>query len=270
MLAFLVKYVKISVMEAVREKKRIFLLDEIRGAAVFCMVLYHAYWIFGDVFGFSAAERLYDFFMPAEPLFAGVFIFVCGFSCLLSQSNLRRGLRIAAAAAVFTVITCVVLPFFGIKEFTVYFGILHFLGISVLLYAFTKKAVAAVEPWGGAFFCILFYLLTFGIKNGVFGDGVLIKIPLPERLFSGDWLMPLGIHSPSFFSADYFPLFPNIFLFFFGVFFGSIIMQKGIPEFAYKMRLRFFVWLGRHAFIIYAVHFPLTAAIAYIADKIFN
>ncbi|MBR3620982.1 MAG: DUF1624 domain-containing protein, partial [Clostridia bacterium] len=65
MLAFLVKYDKISVMEATEEKKRIFMLDEVRGLAVFCMVLYHAYWVFGDVFGFQAAKKLFVFFTPA-------------------------------------------------------------------------------------------------------------------------------------------------------------------------------------------------------------
>ncbi len=268
MLAFLVKYDKISVMEATEEKKRIFLLDEVRGLAVFCMVLYHAYWVFGDVFGFQAAKKLFVFFTPAEPFFAGLFIFVCGFSCLLSHSNFKRSLKIIAAAAVFTVMTCAVLPALGINEFRVYFGILHFLGLAVLLYAVCEKAVNKAEPFAGMFICLILNYMSYGLKYGVLGDGSLIKIALPPELFEHDLLMPFGIHSASFVSADYFPLFPNIFMFFFGVFGGRIILQKELPGFVYSEKFRFFGWLGRHAFIIYVTHFPVIALLAYIASKI--
>lgn len=270
MLAFLIKYDKISVMEATEDKKRIYLLDEIRGLAVFCMVLYHGYWLAGGVFGLAAGKKLFEFFMPAEPFFAGIFIFVCGLSCLLSRSNLRRGLRIAAAAAAFTVFTCVILPLFGVNELGIRFGILHFLGVCVLLYTLTEKGVKKVPPYAGAFLCILLYLFFSGLRGGVLGDGNLIKIPLPAALYESDWLMPIGIHSPSFDSADYFPVLPNVFMFFFGVFCGRLILHKGFPSFAYKERIRFLGWLGRHAFIIYVTHFPALAGICFVLTKIFN
>ena len=78
MLAFLTVYVKIySMKNLTNEKKRIHLLDEIRGFAVFCMVLYHGFFILGELFEVEAATKLFDFFTPVEPFFAGIFIFVC-------------------------------------------------------------------------------------------------------------------------------------------------------------------------------------------------
>ena len=48
-------------------KKRIYLLDELRGLAVFCMVFYHAFYSMSEFFGFEIGTKLLDFFTPAEP-----------------------------------------------------------------------------------------------------------------------------------------------------------------------------------------------------------
>ena len=272
MLAFLIKYVKISVMERIidsnTEKKRIHLLDEIRGLAVFCMVFYHAYFVFGDMFGMVWAKKLYSFFMPAEPLFAALFIAVCGISCSLSRNNLRRSFRILAAAVAFTVATCVILPLLGIRGAEIYFGILHFLGFSVLIYALGKKRFDRVNPFYGLTACAVLYPFFSGISSGKLGYGELLNITLPSFLYEHNLLVPLGIYSDTFSSADYFPLLPFIFIFFAGINIGRIIMIKGFPEYAYRKRSAFFGWLGTHAFIIYALHFPLIAGAGYLIELI--
>ena len=272
MLAFLIKYDKISVMErnieANTEKKRIHLLDEIRGLAVFCMVFYHAYYVFGDMFGMVRAQKLYSFFMPAEPLFAALFIAVCGISCSLSHNNLKRSLKILAAAAVFTLVTCVILPAFDIRGAEIYFGILHFLGFSVLIYALGKKAFDRINPYFGLTACAVLYPFFSGISKGILGYGELLNINLPGVLYKSNWLLPLGIYSDSFSSADYFPLLPFIFIFLAGIFIGRIIMIKGFPEYTYRKRSVFLGWLGTHAFIIYVAHFPVIAGIAYLIELI--
>ena len=76
------------------DKKRIFFIDEVRGFSVSCMVFYHAFYILGTTFGYEWAKKLFGFFMPVQPLFAGLFIFICGISCSLSKSNLKRGLTL--------------------------------------------------------------------------------------------------------------------------------------------------------------------------------
>ena len=39
-------------------KKRIYLLDELRGLAVFCMVFYHAFYSMSEFFGFEIGLSL--------------------------------------------------------------------------------------------------------------------------------------------------------------------------------------------------------------------
>ena len=65
--------------------KRIHLMDELRGFAVFCMVFYHGFYTLAFLMGQSWGEWLYRFFMPAEPWFAGLFIFIAGISSNLTH-----------------------------------------------------------------------------------------------------------------------------------------------------------------------------------------
>ena len=54
-------------------ENRIHFIDEIRGFAVLCMIIYHGFYLFGTFFENEAAMKLFEFFMPVQPLFAGVF-----------------------------------------------------------------------------------------------------------------------------------------------------------------------------------------------------
>lgn len=251
-------------------KKRIHLLDEIRGLAVFCMVIYHAFFILGELFEVEIANRLFDFFVPVEPFFACLFIGVCGLSCSLSRSNLKRGIKIAAAAAAFTLVTVFILPAFGVTGLEIYFGILHFLGFCVILYSLTSKKVNRINPYVGILACAVLYPFFSGIEQGVLSYGSLFVLKLPQVLYTVNWFVPLGIYSPSFASADYFPVFPDIFVFFAGVFIGRLLSEKGFPEYSYKQRIKFFGFLGRKAFIIYIIHMPLIAGIAYVISAVIN
>lgn len=247
------------------DKKRIFFLDELRGLAVLCMVFYHAFFILGSMFGYEWAQKLFYFFMPAQPFFAGLFIFICGISCSLSKSNLKRGLKILAAAAVVTLFTAVIMPAFGFIECEIYFGILHHLAFCVLICALLEKPLGKVSPYAGILVCAVMYPFMSGISSGMLGYGELVTLKIPDALYQTDWLSPFGIHSPDFFSADYFPLFPEIFIFFAGVFAGKHCRIAGFPEWAYQQRIKLLGFLGRNALVIYIAHMPLIYAVTELA-----
>lgn len=239
------------------DEKRICFLDELRGLAVFCMVIYHGFYILYSVFAYDWAAGLFDFFTPVQPLFAGLFIFLCGTSCSLSRSNVKRGLRILAAAAAVTLFTAVVMPLLGFVDCEIWFGILHFLSSCVLIGALFEKITVGIPPAVGLVICAVLYFFTAGISSGTLGFGDALSFSLPSEWYQTNLLAPLGIYSPSFFSADYFPLFPYIFVFFSGVFSGKFCKKAGFPEWMYPQRIGFFGFLGRNAFIIYIVHMPL-------------
>ncbi len=258
-------------MEAsVKNRIRLNFLDEIRGLAVFCMIFYHAFYICGYFFGQEWASFLFDFFLPVQPWFAGIFIFVCGVSCSLSKSNLKRGLVLLGAAVGFTLVTALILPAMGFEGTEVYFGILHLLAVSVLLYAFTEKRTVKIPSFAGILLCAVLYAFTSGISEGRLGYGSFINITLPETLYENNYLVPLGIYAPQFYSADYFPIFPNIFIFISGALTGRICAERGYPDWIYPERVPFLGALGRHSLVIYIVHMPAIFAVAYAIDFIFN
>lgn len=84
---------------------RIYLMDELRGFAVFCMVFYHGFYTLGYLFGNAIGLYYFRFFMPAEPFFAGLFMFISGIASDLSRSNLSRGLKLLALALGVTLVT---------------------------------------------------------------------------------------------------------------------------------------------------------------------
>ena len=253
-----------------KAKNRIHLLDEIRGIAVFCMIFYHAFYILGASFGIIGAKELFDFFKPVQPVFAGIFIFICGISCTLSESNLKRGLILLGVALGMTAVTAFVMPKLGFVECEIYFGILHFLSLSILIYTALSKKVGSVSVFTGILVCAILYAFTSKIGEGFLAYGDLIFLPLPEKLYETNLLVPLGIYNSDFFSADYFPLFPDIFIFFAGVFAGKYFGSEGYPDWCYENKLSFFSFLGRNALVIYIVHQPVIYGIAYCIDLIIN
>ena len=67
----------------------------------------------------------------------------------------------------------------------------------------------------------------------------------------------------TFFSSDYFPLLPWVFVFFFGVFLGRLAKEGKFPRFFAASHIPFFAFTGRHALLIYILHQPVILGISY-------
>ena len=79
-------------------RPRIHLMDEVRGFAVLCMVVRHAFYLIGYLFDQPWAQAAFDFFAPVSPLFAGAFVLISGISSQLSHSNWARGAKLLAVS----------------------------------------------------------------------------------------------------------------------------------------------------------------------------
>ena len=166
--------------------------------------------------------------------------------------------------------TAIIMPALGFVECEVYFGILHFLATSILIYTLLSKGIYKIPPFAGILACTVLYAFTSGIENGVMSFGELIRFTLPESLYESNALMILGIHSPDLYAADYFPLFPQIFIFFAGVFSGMWFSFRGYPDWCRAKRTKFFAFLGRNTLLIYVVHMPVIYALGYVIYMIAN
>lgn len=238
-------------------KKRIAILDETRGLAVFCMIFYHAFVIYYLFFDAYWAYKAYKFFEPVQPIFAAGFVFISGICTRLSHNNTARGLKLLIIAIALTFVSAVLLPSFGFQDTAIYFGILHLLSVSMLLFSLLQKPMDKIPATIGAIICLAIIFITRDItlgKIGLWGD---MMWTIPEKVRSVDYLFPLGIESSKFFSADYFPIFPWSFIFLFGSYVGVSVKEGKVPAFAYKSRVKLFDKMGKNALLIYIVHIPI-------------
>lgn len=234
------------------DRRRIHLIDEVRGLSIILMVFYHAFFMLGYFFEIEFLAKAQVFFEPLQPVFACLFIFISGISSNLSRSNFKRGLRLLGIALGFTLVTAVILPRFDITGAEIYFGVLHLLSVSMLLYALLKKPLSKVHTTVGILVSLVLFALTYTVQKGS-----LLGFDLPDALYDLGFLAPLGFPGQGFYSADYFPLIPFVFVFFAGTFFGRLATSGKLPEWWYTQRCRPLAVVGGKTLIIYILHWPI-------------
>lgn len=233
---------------------RIYFLDELRGVLIIYVVLYHLIYDI-SVYSTPISQWLFSGTVQAVRIVGtGLLIFISGISCVYSRNNLLRGIKTFGIGMCITLVTYFIIP-----DELVLFGILHFLGISMMLYGLCSKLFKCASPpiELGFIICFILFLFTFNIYSselGFFGN-VLFHLPEGFRLPSA--LFFLGISSNHVYSADYYPLLPWFFLFLSGSFMGHIIKNNTIPPFFYKKHNTVLAIIGQHTMIIYLVHQPL-------------
>lgn len=256
-------FVKSKQTAAHTPHRRIYLMDELRGFAVLCMIFYHAFYTMAYLFDIELGAALLRFFMPAEPFFAALFIVISGISSQFSHSNLKRGIKLFLVSLLLTAVTLVAVP-----EEAIRFGILHFLSVNMVLFGLLTPLLSKVPTLIGMLAAALLYLLTFSVSSGVFGLPGLFSFDAPDLPFHLQFLFP-SITQRGAYSADYFPLLPWSFVFLFGTFFGRVVRDKTWPEFVYKSHVPPLSWLGRWALVVYVVHQPVIYGLLWVITAIF-
>ncbi len=237
-------------MAKVGSPQRIWEIDFLRGLSIILMVGYHLLFDLGE---FGGVRKFLGFstdlssaaWTAAQYFFAGLFIVLSGISSTLSRSNWRRGLKLLAVSLAVTAATYVFE-----STSAVYFGILQCLAVSIFIYgaAFEKAGPAAGAAWGA---------LVIGLGAAL----PVLKKAMPVRF---DWLLPLGIHSPSFSSFDYFPLIPWLGVFLIGAALGKSVYAAKRNLLPWRWPETFINAAGRHSLLIYIVHQPVILGVLYL------
>ncbi len=239
---------------------RVGILDEIRGFAIICMVVYHAMYDLKYLFGIDVPVFFEGWFDIIRDIFAGTFIFISGMVCRYSSNNLKRGAQCFFIGMIMTF----VIPFFS--NGTIMFGILHFLGVSMMLFGLGQKLFDLLPSVVGLAVSIILYILTMnvGLENvsgiihpGYFGVPHLFQLHFPMEAYNVGVLFPLGLHDASFASSDYFPMLPWFFLFIAGSYFGIFAKNGSLPKFCYPTHIKWLAAVGRYTIWIYVLHQPV-------------
>lgn len=258
--------------------RRIALIDEIRGICVLAMVAFHTFFVLGSQFGVEWGLQAYGFFKPAQPAFAALFILIAGFCARFSRDILKRGFLLAVVAAVISLITVLLLPYLGFEDMRVWFGIIHLLAASSLLFGIGRKIFNRIPALVGVVLCLALFLFTAPVRNGYLSL-LGFRVDLPEALYQTNALAFAGFGTPDFEAFDHFPLLPYLFIFLFGTFLGKMARnekkrtereKENLPEFCYVKHMLFFGFLGRHALPIYLLHIPVFYGLAYVTQTLLS
>ena len=228
-------------------KKRYEIIDLWRTAALLTMLVYHFIYDLG-LFGFITWEQVFSFGPQAVQKFTCYsFIFISGMSCRFSKGNIRRGMVTFICAMAVSLVSLIA----GIP---ILFGILHMLGVSMILYGLIEKHFEKYLEKIPKFIAPFLWLVLF-VAAKIWIDGA---PSVGTRL-----LFPLGFTYSGFSSSDYFPLLPWFFLFLAGTAVGKIITEKS-PAWLSASIPRWLTWPGRHTLIVYLVHQPILYALFYV------
>jgi len=217
--------------------ERFWEIDFTRGTALVMMLASN---FITDLQFFTNYSNFAQFWWWFARIIAFIFIFLVGLSLNISYARakqegkanfskfLKRGLFILALGLLITVVT-----YFAIPQAYIRFGVLHLIGLSIILaYPFLnwKKGIA----------------LWIGLSLIVIG---------------------LLLPAPSFSSVDYFPLLPWFGVVLLGLYFGKLLYKNG--ERTFKLDLDFkkinpICFLGRNTLWIYLIHQPIFIAILYL------
>lgn len=242
------------------ESKRIELLDELRGFAIVAMIIHHTFLAIGDVTASAWGYEIFNKLCVVQPVFWGIFIIISGICTRLSRNPVRRGAIVLGAGMIVTLVTAVIMPLIGMDGAQIYFGILHCLGCCMIITGLLMPIIEKINPIWGMLICAVLFAITYNISSGSLLFGL---IALPNQLYRTNYLMPLGIYNQSFYSADYFAIFPWIFMFQFGAFFGKYAKDGAFPQWTYKKHSRFFGFVGRNSLWFYLGHQVVIYAILY-------
>jgi uncharacterized membrane protein len=249
--------------------RRIVFIDELRGLCILLMVVYHGAYSLVYILGVSIpifhAPLLHDF---AQPFVAGIFVFISGIVSRYSRSNIKRGAIVFGCALGITAVT-----YFFMRDLLILFGILHLLGLCMILCGIPSIGRRAkpdrLPAFAGLTLFSLLFAATYDLPRGYLGlMNTSFSIRLPEWLYDQVWLSPFGFLSEGFLTADYFPIMPWMFLFFAGTYLGTAMRNGGVPEFLCRGRCRFLAATGRHTLIIYLLHQPVIYGAMWIAGHI--
>lgn len=230
------------------ERGRIGIIDALRGFSILLVIVYHfCYDLYAA--GIIPETLMYHPVVNVlEQFFASVFILMSGVVCRMSRSNLKRGLLMLACALVITVFTW----FYDRGNSLILFGILHFLGAAAVIFHFARPLIDRIPGKLQLFLWPLLAAATWW---------------LPFTVTDISYLWIFGIRDAAFFSADYFPLLPYIFVYFWGTYLGKPIRDGRFPKWFYAFRCPALEFVGKHTLPVYLAHQPLCYALVLLIER---
>lgn len=243
------------------QKNRIWELDALRGICILGMMVVHFVFDLNEFAGLGLTmPGWFDFCQRYGHI---LFILISGTCATLASRSFRRGVIVFCAGLLVTGVTLFMVCVLKFnRSLSIYFGILHLLGLCMILFPLFKKLpVWALAVLGASFVALGVWLAAL--------EPVAVSFPSAQGLLLG----AIGIRPVGFYSGDYFPIFPNLGWFLLGAVLGRTAYRRReslLPKVnADFFLLRFFRFCGRHSLWIYLLHQPVLAGLTMLLAAFF-
>ena len=243
-------------------KPRYPLLDQIRGLALLSMMVYHASWDLVYLFGIDWPWYHSHGAFLWQQATCWTFILLSGFCVPMGRRGYRRGLTVFACGWIISAVMAVFMP-----DSPNLFGILVFLGSAMMLTTALRPLLVKIPPALGMTASFLTFMLLRWLSRGMAGWGRW-SFDVPELLYRNLFTAYLGFPHSSFYSTDYFPLLPWVFLFLTGYFFYFILKAKGGLERLPHLSLPLIERLGKASLYVYMAHQPVIYAVLWLVFSV--
>ena len=219
-------------MDDTKKKERVWEIDFLRGLLILYMIFMHLMYDLHYIYNININYEG-GLLNISRILFAPFFIIVSGISTAFSRNSFKRGLVVFLVAIGLTCVTYIM----DSKMFIV-FGILHFLGIWMMITPILKKLSTL-------------WMLSL---SGVFA---IFSLIMPNIKVTHNYLFILGFHNSSFTSLDYYPLLEYAWAFLLGMGLSRILYKEKKSIFPFTIKSKLVNFIGRNSLYVYVVHQPV-------------
>lgn len=233
--------------------KRIWELDALRGLCIIGMIIVHLLFNLSFLFPVIDPEAMPLFYFLSQ--WGGIpFFLISGICATFSSRTVIRGAAVFGCGLLCSGVT-VAMCLLGFTDagFLIYFGVLHCLGICMVLWPLFKKLPVSI-------------LLL--LAAGIIAVGLYINANVRTTHL---WLLPFGLVREDFVTSDFFPLLPNLGYFLAGAVLGKTAYRRrqtllpGInPQ---VLPLRFLQLCGKHSLLIYLLHQPVLTGLCFLLTQ---
>ncbi len=255
-------------------RKRIVLLDELRGLTLISMILYHFMWDLVYVVGIPMPwYHSFGAYVWQQSI-CWIFILLSGFCWSFGRRPLRRGMIVFLCGLAVSAVTILLGEAYAVR-----FGVLTLIGSSMLM--MVPLDFVLKRAWGRissrplkagltAGLTVLCFVLFLQSKKG----GGFLPADFVGNLFTAY----LGFPPQDFYSTDYFPLVPWFFLYLTGYLLHRLWQAFDTPDsvcarvddFACVSHVPPLAFLGRHCLLLYMLHQPVLYGISMLIGLIWN
>lgn len=240
--------------QTVSKKPRIWEIDALRGFLILCVFVAHALYCGQHMLNLYRLPHWLHVFLFT---YAGsLFVILSGLSATLGSRSFRRGLLVFGGGMLLTVGSIVAAKLGFVDEsFIIRFGVLHLLGLCMMLYPLLRRLSDLA--------LLVFGVLVIGLGYWFATDSFNRAFPIQTDLF-----FMLGLHSSGFSSGDYFPVFPQLGWFCLGILLGRRFYARKTTHFPQvntaAWPIRALCFLGRHTLPVFVVHLPIVGGLMYL------